>query len=67
MSHLTPTPVLYHVSSVLSSAFVCPHVQLRVVDIKYSRAAECGIQVVGAVLCSNMSYVVTDVCWEGSE
>jgi len=67
MTDLTPTPVLYHVSRALSSAFECPYVQLCVVDIKYSRAAVCGIQVVGAVLCSNVSYMVTDVCWEGSE
>ena len=43
----------------------CFWVLLRGVDIKYSRAVVCGIQVVGAVLCGNVSYMVTGVCLEG--
>ena len=51
MSHLTPTPVLYHVSSALSSAFVC-----RIVGLFACGGSWCNVQ---------LSVVVTDVCGGG--
>jgi len=58
MNHLTPTPVLYHVSRALSRAFargiVCNCVLCSVL-FAWGESC-CDVQ---------LSVVVTGVCWEG--